>query len=374
MASFPGNPARLRSVLALCALAAWTAAPGTAASAAAPPQCVWDGIERVVAVGDVHGDLDAFVTILQDKGLIDEDQKWIGGKSHLVQLGDVMDRGDRARDILVLIAGLEKEAEEAGGMVHFIPGNHEEMNLAGVSLDYEGYVTIQQFRDFLPPAYRDRHDRLTARMNGVDARAYWEALMKEERAKAVYYEEFRRTVGRWIAAHNVIIKINGVVLVHGGISIADSRRALESINARYGAEFRQAIDETLETPQYLFQPAAPLWNRDLGDVSSSIIESDVKQILANLKARAIVVGHTPTPGDEARRFGGLVWVIDSRISSYYREGSRFSALEIDKNGNITFGWESRHAPKKLLICRRLLPRAPGMLFLCGRLSPAPGHA
>jgi hypothetical protein len=36
---------------------------------------------RVVAVGDIHGDFDALVEVLQETGLMDAEQRWIGGKS-----------------------------------------------------------------------------------------------------------------------------------------------------------------------------------------------------------------------------------------------------------------------------------------------------
>src|SRR6266487_2426734 len=47
---------------------------------------------RVVAIGDIHGDLDAFVGILQRTGLIDPSKRWSGGKAILVQTGDFLDR------------------------------------------------------------------------------------------------------------------------------------------------------------------------------------------------------------------------------------------------------------------------------------------
>src|SRR5207244_8061981 len=47
----------------------------------------------VVAIGDVHGDFDDFVTILQKAGLIDEQHHWTGGKTTFVQVGDLLDRG-----------------------------------------------------------------------------------------------------------------------------------------------------------------------------------------------------------------------------------------------------------------------------------------
>ena len=54
---------------------------------------IWTGVDRVVAVGDVHGDYDQLVAVLRSAGLIDEQGNWTGGKTHLVQNGDVLDRG-----------------------------------------------------------------------------------------------------------------------------------------------------------------------------------------------------------------------------------------------------------------------------------------
>ena len=56
-------------------------------------RCDWNGVGRIVAVGDVHGDYDQFVSILLSAGLVDSEMNWTGGKAHLVQLGDVLDRG-----------------------------------------------------------------------------------------------------------------------------------------------------------------------------------------------------------------------------------------------------------------------------------------
>ena len=54
----------------------------------------WNNIERVVAIGDLHGDYDAYIELLEAAGLLGEDgRSWTGGRTHLVQLGDVVDRG-----------------------------------------------------------------------------------------------------------------------------------------------------------------------------------------------------------------------------------------------------------------------------------------
>ena len=48
-------------------------------AAAAKSTCEWDGVERIVAIGDVHGAYDRFVEILRVAGLIDGDEHWSGG-------------------------------------------------------------------------------------------------------------------------------------------------------------------------------------------------------------------------------------------------------------------------------------------------------
>jgi hypothetical protein len=344
----------------------------------APAQCVWEGIERVVAVGDLHGDYDAFVKILQDSKLIDDDAKWIGGRAHLVQIGDVIDRGDRAREIYILMSRLEREAAAAGGQVHFLPGNHEEMNLARVAMDYVGYVSIEQFKSFLHGDYRAAHERRTSRMSDEDARRYWDALMPE--AKDEYYNGFRDAVGPWIVGHNVVVKINGIVFVHGGINMENSRRSLEFINARYREEFILAMRDNSRSFQFIFQTTAPLWYRGLEEGGSNgITLSDAKQILANLKATNIVVGHTPTATDGTIRFGGLVYMIDSIISSYYAEtaGSNYSQLSylaIDEKGKINhIKGVIRHGQKKRPDGLGSFSRGSGDLFLRPRPASAPGQ-
>ena len=48
-------------------------------------ECAWTGVDRIVAVGDVHGDFEQFVKTLRAAKVIDDENSWIGGKTHLVQ-------------------------------------------------------------------------------------------------------------------------------------------------------------------------------------------------------------------------------------------------------------------------------------------------
>src|SRR6516162_4462647 len=99
--------------IACCVLTLLLLAPARSAG-----QFEWKNVPRVVAVGDVHADYAAFVAVLRSAGLIDQRDHWIGGKSHLVQTGDVPDRGPDTRKAMDLLMALEKEAAKAGGHVH----------------------------------------------------------------------------------------------------------------------------------------------------------------------------------------------------------------------------------------------------------------
>ncbi|PYV37660.1 MAG: protein-tyrosine-phosphatase, partial [Acidobacteria bacterium] len=101
---------------------------------------------RVVAIGDVHGDYEQFVAVLRSAKLIDSEESWSGGKTHLVQTGDVLDRGPDSRKVMDLLMKLEKEARRAGGWVHCLIGNHEAMNIYG-DLRYVSPGEFAAFRD-----------------------------------------------------------------------------------------------------------------------------------------------------------------------------------------------------------------------------------
>ena len=91
----------------------------------------WTGVDRVVAIGDLHGDYGQYIEVMKSAGLINKSGKWIGGETHLVQTGDVTDRGADSRKIIDHLVKLSKQAKKKGGYVHLLIGNHETMNVIG---------------------------------------------------------------------------------------------------------------------------------------------------------------------------------------------------------------------------------------------------
>ena len=103
-----------------------------------------DTSSRVVAFGAGHGAFDDWTQMLQDVGVVDAKLNWAGGNTHLVSLGDLIDRGPGSRKVVELLMKLDAQAEQAGGAVHLVLGNHEVMVMTG---DLR-YVSVAEFAAF----------------------------------------------------------------------------------------------------------------------------------------------------------------------------------------------------------------------------------
>ena len=160
---------------------------------------------RIVAIGDVHGAVDGFAAILTRAGLIDGSRRWIGGRSVLVQTGDMTDRGTGMRAALDLLMSLEKQAERAGGAVHAMLGNHEVMNMVGELRD----ATPQIFETF----------------GG-------EAAMREAFGPNGHY-------GRWLRRKPILAKVEGTVFMHAGIGPDYLKPSLEELSKNVLREIEQ---------------------------------------------------------------------------------------------------------------------------------------
>ncbi|MDH4272548.1 MAG: metallophosphoesterase [Candidatus Aminicenantes bacterium] len=342
--------ARFRPLLLYCLSLVFLAFPAFSRSADIPYE--WTTIERIIVIGDLHGDYDNFVKILKGTQVVDPDLHWAAGKVHLVQTGDVMDRGIDARRIFDLLMRLEKEAEEAGGMVHVLLGNHEEMNLTGtVFSGNRESVTLDQFRTFLPDGYRKQEeDSLVKRIIKLRSRdrylrekdvvdAFWSSLRDSPSAQRQYVINLNEQYGDWLRELNVAIKINDIVFVHGGISEKYSRWGLREINNRFRLEiadywraYRRRELPRLGQPQILYRGDSPLWYREFATVPEEDLKEELDATLANLGAKTMIIAHTPNiPKNpvEMQRFGGKIWIVDTGISHVY--GGPAAALVI-QNG------------------------------------------
>ena len=299
--------------------------PGWSPIAAAASACEFEGVERIVAIADVHGAYDRFVEILQAAGVVDARSRWAGQKTHLVQLGDVVDRGAGSRKALDLLRRLQGEADKAGGKVHFLLGNHEVMRMLGdlrfvVPGEYDAFVTAES----------SRTRAAVVESAKPDDRAQ---LLKETPLGSI---EMRIAFGRegeygkWLRTLPVVVKINGILFMHGGISPAVAALNCSEINTTVGKELAADLDKTRAAPlsSLAAREDGPLWYRGLAQQPVTFAPQ-VDDILARQHARAIVIGHTVSPeGRVSTRFEGKVTQIDTGMQSDYVATGRASALEI----------------------------------------------
>ena len=337
---------------ALFAFGAFTDAAQTVVSA----PCAIETTERVVAIADVHGAYDRFVTILRAAGLIDGRQRWSGGRAVFVQTGDVLDRGPDSRRALDLLRRMEGEASRAGGRVYALLGNHEVMRMMGdwryVSAGEYAAFRSADSEDLRERYYRtvlpDAAARAKASRQAFDEAAFRKSFLDQTPLGWVEMKIAfgpKGEYGRWLREHDTMIAINGTVFVHGGISRAVATMGCATVNATVRSELAAAPASL--SPQQLATLLAPredgpLWYRGLALEKESAVASELDAILLDLKASAIVVGHTVTAdGRLTSRFGGRVVQLDTGMlgGAFYPAG-RASALEI-LNGQFTAIYEDK---------------------------------
>lgn len=308
----PQQPIALRLATAAVALAA-VAAPAAGPSAQDGPPLP---VSRVVAIGDVHGDFGQLVAVLRAAGLIDRRHRWQGGHAHLVQTGDLLDRGPDSRKVVELLMALEGQARRAGGAVHVLLGNHEVMNLVG-DLLYVSAAEYEAFRRADSAALRDRvFARLAdpTRRNDAAYRQQWDA--EHPLGWVAHRVAFgpKGRYGRWLRTRNVVARIGDSAFLHGGISPKYAALAAGKLNARVR---REMADERAPAAGMAVDEEGPLWYRGFARDAEAALSAHVDAVLATLGVGRIVIGHTVTAGAVLPRFGCKVILIDVGLSAVY---------------------------------------------------------
>ena len=242
---------------------------------------------RLVAVGDLHGDSAATLSVLRLAGLVDAAGAWSGGEAVLVQTGDTVDRGPDSKGVLDTLMRLQKEALKAGGKVIAVVGNHEAMNMLG---DLR-YVSPED----------------TAGFGGAEARA----------------AEFAPTgrYGHWFLENDAVVQLGDTVFAHGGVS------------ARFAPKGAAALSKAVKAalvgagPLDVLGDEGPLWYRGYLLAEEPLACAELDQALTAMGAARLVVGHTTQKtGKIAARCGGKLLGIDTGISAHY--GTHLAALQI----------------------------------------------
>lgn len=295
--------------------------------------------QRIVAVGDLHGDFQAYQGIITAAALVDRRGRWAGGRTVLVQTGDIADRGPDSVKIIRHLMRLQREAVLAGGQVIVLVGNHEAMNVIG---DLR-YVHPGEYRAFVDRHSRQRreqaYDSIKARIEAIylardsrltarQIRAAWtnETPLGALEHRAAWHPDGE--IGSWIVRNPAIALIQGNLFVHGGISRSYAGLPLAQINGR----IREALIARDTAPEsILSDPAGPLWYRGhvVGSADPEAQRASLDEIIDVLRlqrADRLIIGHTPSQSQVQILHGGRLVLIDTGISQIY--GGRWAYLEI----------------------------------------------
>ncbi len=351
---------------------------------------------RVVAFADVHGAIDEFTTLLRDVGVIDARGDWSGGDTHLVSLGDLVDRGAGSREVVELLMKLEGQAAAAGGAVHVVLGNHEVMVMTG-DLRYVSRPEFAAFAGDETPAERE------ALFQGWLAE---QPAMEASAARAAFEDNYPPgfvglqkayapdgALGGWLKTLPLAIRVNDRLYMHGGASSAIAETPLAEINEdnrddllaymtlteklRASGQLARHVDfwnrrahlnakaeaVLAEDPEarpdwfedflafmeledaFLFTPDSPVWYRGSAYCHPYAESFNTERILKRTGTRQLVIGHTPNPRGAISRLEGQVLRLDTgMLKSVYRGVPTALVVEGGESWLHYAGGETRAEP------------------------------
>jgi len=274
---------------------------------------VLDAVERIIVIGDIHGDFELLKSSLKLASVIDDNDNWIGDKTVIVQVGDQIDRcrdkdcntlvdtNDKNDDwnILKYMTILHNKAIKQGGAVYSLLGNHELMNTDGVF----NYVSKKGLDEFtLDKEYLGVEDE-TIIPNNPNLRKWAFSRGKP--------------ISKFLACtRKMCIIIGSNIFVHAGIldyyniTITDINKIISS--------YLFDVSVNINNDNDLLDPyKSPLWTREfaknedcnklLNPLDTFISKSTNMKIT---KIGSIIVGHTPDLSGIKSKCDKKIWLTD----------------------------------------------------------------
>jgi hypothetical protein len=282
---------------------------------------VYSKKDRVLVIGDLHGDYQTTLNLFIKLKLINGDNHWIAQPKNtfVVQLGDQMDGGGRGNGetegelkLINFMEDINQRAMRVGGAVISLIGNHEIMNMIG---------------DFRFASQKDIDS-----VGGLEVRKQ-------------LFRPGGDLFNRLSCTRNVVVKIGSWVFVHAGIlpkhvlrHKAEENNTDQAITGDKWFEsvnnimrlFMQGKKTTFDTDiQNLFlDKNGMIWDRDYGSDSPTCGMWDVTKKL--LGVDNIVIGHTVQENINSK-CDNKIWRVDVGISSLFGTQNT-QVLEILDNG------------------------------------------
>lgn len=311
---------------------------------------VLPAVERIIVIGDIHGDWDMTQKLLKVANLINEDGNWIGGCTVVVQVGDQIDRcrykfgsgnpscdkpeatnPDEGNDwkILQYFTNLHHQAKKVGGAVYSLMGNHELMNVQG---DFR-YVSYEGRREFINYKKPDN----TIIEDGDEARQW---AFKPGNPISDYLACTRQ----------MALIIGSNLFVHAGLlPIIAKKYSVKSLNQLMSLYLWDKLGKPGDYNDVFFtSDISPLWNRVFGNIGMQTLNKSTEYLdLAEAKEKCasllnplkeiyrvdkIYVGHTPLMDHGISSVcDGKIWLTDFGASKAFDKFDKSVSQSSDTN-------------------------------------------
>lgn len=302
-------------------------------------------VERIIVIGDIHGDLKMMLKVLKVAKVIDENDNWIGGETVVVQVGDQIDRcryngvpcnlegatyKDEGNDwkILKYFTKLHQQAQKQGGAVYSLLGNHELMNVNG-DFRYVSYKGLREFDDF------------TFEEASSSDEIYNKAIISKIKKTKVEFED-GEDARRWAFApgnpiseflactRQMALIIGPYLFVHAGVLPTIAKKySVKSLNQLMSLYLFDLIKNKAEYHDiFSSSDVSPLWNRVFGNMGKTLNTSEesdnsacdslLNPLKKIYKVDKIFVGHTPMMEHGISNVcDGKIWLTDYGLSKAF---------------------------------------------------------
>lgn len=266
--------------------------------------------DRIICIGDLHGDYDKTIKLFKKLKLINDSLSWIAfpKNTFVVQLGDQVDGGGRGvsetkgeLQLLQFMEDINVKAQQQGGAVLSLIGNHEVMNLLG------------DFR------YSSKND--ISEQGGLQLR---------KKLFAPGGDLFNKLS----CTRNTIVQIGDFVFAHAGIlpkhvDNMEKKQFYDKANTlmRLFLQGKKTVDD-LEIQHYFLDKSGIIWNRAYGDEAPLCKKWDTVSHMLNVNH--MVVGHTVQDSINSKCSGKL-WRVDVGLSDTFGTNNT-EVLEILDDG------------------------------------------
>lgn len=216
--------------------------PESVKKASTSLQTVFPQPSRLIAIGDLHGDLPKAKQALRLAGLVGPDDRWSGGSATVVQVGDIFDRGGDEIKLLYFFEKLKREAARDGGLVITMNGNHEIMNVEG-DFRFAAREGIEEFANW--GMWQSVGNAMKKMCDGIDGKLLIEGfldgvpdqfpkvkpeLLKGARARLAALRPNGLISTRFLSKNQTVVVVGDSVFAHGGLLEKHVAYGLEHVN------------------------------------------------------------------------------------------------------------------------------------------------